>query len=41
MAKVGPIGSATMRYKPMKGTKREPNKPNRKRKKAYRGQGRA
>jgi hypothetical protein len=35
-----PIGTNVVRYKPIKGTKSEPTKPNRKRKKPYRGQGR-
>lgn len=38
MAKIGPIGVG-VRYAPKKGTRRERNRPNRKRKKPYRGQG--
>jgi hypothetical protein len=41
MAKAGPIGSTTLRYKPEKRTKSAPSKPGgRKPKKRSRGQGR-
>lgn len=39
MAKAGPIG-VTLRLLKVKRTKSEPNKPGRKRRKKYRGQGR-